>query len=233
MQEDEQQVAHLTNLLKQIPLGDEALTCEIFTSTERLQKSLRHDTYNLVILDWSVESIDTITLLQWLRSFQKNAVPLVIVSARGSEQDVAKAFKAGAYDYAIKPIRPIEFSARVLRLLRKHTTAVSSAITAFGNWTFDRANSVVKILHSGTTRAVILTDREFRLALALFEHLGSPLSRSHLLEYSGVSGDEAQSRALDSHIYRLRGKLFLNDAHGIRLKTVYGHGYRLDMAAQG
>ncbi len=231
LEEDEAQITYLTHILSQIPWDDGAITCTVFTSGHRLRSTLRHDTFDLLILDWAVSDMEGIELLRWLRNFQKSETPVMIVASRSSEADVVKAFSSGADDYVNRPFRAGEFAARVTRLLRRKTSPKVSPSFTFGDWTFDRFSTTARIFKGSAERTVVLTEREFRLALALFQHLGSPLSRSHLLEYSGVSGEESGSRALDSHIYRLRSKLLLEGAHGIRLQTVYGYGYRLDWAA--
>ena len=74
----------------------------------------------------------------------------------------------------------------------------------------------------------MLSDREFKLALTLFQHMGGIVSRAHLLESAGYSGEELPSRTLDSHMYRLRNKLGLDAERGLSLRTVYGRGYRLE-----
>jgi DNA-binding response OmpR family regulator len=102
-------------------------------------------------------------------------------------------------------------------------------IEQFGDWRFDRPNLNVQFpAPDGKMQQINLTDREFRLAMALFRHTGQPVSRAYLLESLGVHGEEMPSRALDSHVYRLRNKHGLHSASGMRLQTVYGRGYRLE-----
>jgi len=227
LEEDDSQTTYLINILSDIRLNEETLHCESFTSGKKLRSSLRQETYDLVIMDWTAADIDGIDVLEWLRNFQRSQVPVMMLTSHGSEQDIARALAIGADDYVVKPLRPMEFKARVGRLLARRATPASSQMV-FGEWTFDRSNTTATIRTEKINRQIILTEREFRLAVALFQHLGSPLSRSHLLEYSGVNGEDTHSRALDSHVYRLRGKLFLEKTHNIRLQTIYGHGYRLE-----
>lgn len=228
LDDDVQQSADMVRMLKSIQLYEHTLVFESFTSGERLRTALRRDTYDLLILSWNMPDLPGIELLLWLRNFQKSETPVMMLSSLLSEGDVVVALGSGADDYAITPVRPPEFCARVSRLLRRAGQNTYRNRVAFGNWTFDRAKTSVSVKTDTAEHLVILTGREFRLALALFEHLGCALSRSHLLEYSGVSAQESNSRALDSHIYRLRGKLLLEGVHGMRLITVYGYGYRLE-----
>ena len=143
----------------------------------------------------------------------------------------------GANDYVVKPFRSVELCARVRRLLKLRSDQTQANALKqtplqerYGPWLFDRGQLVVEIASptgAGPQKCHV-TDREFRMALALFRHIGQPVSRSYLLEQAGHRGDALSSRALDSHIYRLRSKLGLHPANGIQLQTVYGQGYRLE-----
>jgi DNA-binding response OmpR family regulator len=193
-----------------------------------LRRSLRHETFDLLVLDWNVPDLDGIELLHWLRNYQKNEVPVIVLSSRSAERDVTRALSIGADDYVSKPFRALELCARVRRLLIRRG-AVTNDSDRFDGWAFDRLSCSVSIsLPDAPPQSIVLTDREFRLALALFRHMGKLVSRSYLLERVGQDGDEALSRSLDSHIYRLRNKLGLHSARGLRLLTVYGQGYRLE-----
>ena len=78
---------------------------------------------------------------------------------------------------------------------------------------------------------VTLTEREFRLVSLFFSHPGELLSRAHLLEVVwGIKGD-VSTRTVDTHISRLRRKLVLDGSHGVRLRSIYQHGYRLEAQA--
>jgi DNA-binding response OmpR family regulator len=195
-----------------------------------LRRALRQETFDLLVLDWNVSRLDGLELLMWLRAVQKNQSPVILLSCRNSERDVIRALAVAADDYIVKPFRPLELCARVQKLLTRRTL-VPSDVDRFDGWTFDRLTSTVLIeLPGAEPRTVSLTDREFRLALALFRHLGKLVSRSYLLESVGKDCDEIMSRRLDSYIYRLRSKLDLHSPRGMRLLTVYGQGYRLELA---
>ena len=230
LDDDPAQLSYLVHALaRQLEMGEETVSCCPFHKGEALRKSLRGgETYDLLVLDWNVPDLDGVELLNWLRSFQKSDVPVIMLSSRSSERDVANALGLGADDYVVKPFRTLELCARIRRLLSRKPSAVSTEADRFGNWKFDHPTlSVHFSAPAGTLQKIALTDREFRLALALFRHIGQPVSRAYLLETLGVPGEEMPSRALDSHVYRLRNKLNLHSASGLRLQTVYGRGYRL------
>ncbi|WPB58097.1 response regulator transcription factor [Xylophilus sp. GOD-11R] len=229
LEDDSGQTARIMHILSGISIGDASVSVQAFTSGQRLRSVLRHETFDLLVLAWNGAELNGIEILDWLRKFQQSNTPAIILSSYYSEQDIVRAFGRGADDYVVQPVRSMEFRARAMRLLQRHTPAPALTQLVFGPWTLDRTNTTARIALPDGEKTFELTEREFRLALALFQHRGSSISRAHLLEYSGVCGEEINSRALDSHIYRLRGKLFLQREHGAQLRTVYGHGYRLEM----
>ncbi|MDQ8023981.1 MAG: response regulator transcription factor [Moraxellaceae bacterium] len=214
---------------RQLLIGHEPVVCVPFEFGEDLRRSLRRETFDLLVLDWNVPGLDGVELLQWLRNRHESWVPVIMLSSRASECDVAVALGAGADDYVVKPFRPLELVARMRRLLTRQQPAAAAPVERFGTWVFDRTSSVVHVEagESEAVQQVMLTDSEFRLALALFRNMGRPVSRAYLLECTG-SNSEVPTRTLDTHIYRLRTKLGLHAARGLRLLTVYGLGYRLE-----
>jgi DNA-binding response OmpR family regulator len=240
LEDDTHQRVHVIRAVnQQVALPEEHITIVPFDKGEALRRALRLDTFDLLILDWSVPDLDGIDLLRWLRNFQKDETPVLMLSVHGSERQIAEALDEGANDYVVKPFRSLELCARVRRLLKQRsdqTQANAAPQTPlqerYGAWLFDRGLLMVEIASpSGDIpKRCEVTDREFRMALALFRHIGQPVSRSYLLEQGSHRGETLSSRALDSHIYRLRNKLGLQPANGIQLQTVYGQGYRLEWA---
>lgn len=237
LEDDAQQRSHVVGALRQqLALAEEPIAVMPFDCGESLRKALRSETFDLLVLDWSVPDLDGLDLLRWLRGFQKDDTPVLMLSMHGSDRQIASALDEGADDYVVKPFRTLELCARIRRLLKHRSEAKQAAaaqLTAtqerYGGWLFDRGLLVVEVdSPSGVPTRCEVSDREFRMALALFRHLGQPVSRSYLLEQGSQRGETLSSRALDSHIYRLRSKLGLQPANGVRLQTVYGQGYRLE-----
>lgn len=234
LEDEPAQMSHVIHTLKrQLQMGDEPVICTPFQRGEDLRRALRRETFDLLVLDWNVPDLDGVELLKWLRQREESRVPVLMLSSRLSERDVAGAFGAGADDYVIKPFRPLELAARIRRLLGRQQPVAAALAERFGAWVFDRASCTVRTEAGGPApeQQVTLTDSEFRLALALFRNIGRPVSRAYLLECTGHNGD-MPSRSLDTHIYRLRTKLGLQAASGLRLQTVYGLGYRLDQSGE-
>lgn len=232
LEDDPVQQELLVRTLVQHLGGADTVHCQVFDDGKKLQRLLRRESFDLLILDWSVPSLDGMELLRWLRTWKSNRVPVLMLSSRGAEQDVADALLAGADDYVIKPFRPLELRARVRRLVQNGGGGPGRTHQSIGRWTLDAGARSISYLAAPDERAEthVLTSREFQLVQLLFNRLGQTVSRAHLLEAAGYETEEEPSRTLDSHMYRLRRKLQLDAGRGVSLRAVYGQGYCLDLA---
>ncbi|MDN4587017.1 DNA-binding response regulator [Xenophilus aerolatus] len=212
--------------------ADQKLECLPFGSGDALRRQLRYDTFDLLVLDWNVPDLDGAEILRWLRQHRVDEVPVLMLSSRSSEKDVADALGMGADDYVIKPFRAVELAARVRRLLMRKLAGQSTGLESFGDWLFNHHTMEATYDNPGCSDHALrctLSEREFRLALGLFRNAGKLISRTHLLDSLGYSVADMTTRLLDNHIYRLRAKLGLSHERGVQLQTVYGHGYRLQL----
>jgi DNA-binding response OmpR family regulator len=235
LDDDEAQIKQLIGALKTPFLTAEGeTTCSTFFSGEALRRSLRTETFDVLVLDWMMPDLDGFDLLHWLRTERNDNTPVIMLSARAAERDVAAALSLGADDYIFKPFRPLELRARVTRLFERTLKSRIGPASRFGRWDFDSATNIVKYRtessDGGKVEEVRLTEKEFKFALTLFRNLDRPVSRGHLLAAAGYSS-ESITRSLDIHIYRLRNKLQLEGGRDVHLRTVYGQGYRLQRSA--
>lgn len=235
LDDDPAQLAYLITVLKApLSVWEEEVACVAFSKGEQLKRGLRRDTFDILVLDWNVPDLDGFSLLKWLRTECQDMTPVLMLSSRASESDVADALNHGADDYVIKPLRPVELRARLTNLFTRRTINSDLKSLRFGDWEFDRVHSCVhhqSVSETGevlTAKAVDLTESEFKLALCLFQSEGKVVSRAYLTEKAGYITNDNFSRTLDTHIYRLRKKLCLDGSRGLVLNTVYGKGYRLD-----
>lgn len=188
---------------------------------------------DLILLDWMLPGQSGLQLArQWRKDPRTKAIPILMLTARGDEPDKVAGLDAGADDYITKPFRPLELRARVLRLLKRSKPASPDAPLSIGRWTLDPVGHLVHYREAAGAEpeSYTLTSREFNLTMLLFSRLGQTVSRAHLLETAGYETEEAPSRTLDSHVYRLRKKLHLDARRGMILRTVYGQGYQLGLA---
>ncbi|MGF6766282.1 DNA-binding response OmpR family regulator [Paraburkholderia sp. GAS33] len=198
--------------------------CHGFVTGDDLVRALRRQTFDLMLLDWVVPGTSGEQVLRWTRqSFAEN-LPVIFITARGREDDITSILNAGADDYVIKPISAGVLLARVSSLLRRAYRINPAPREVFGEFEFDLPSA--RLLHKG--EPVTLTQREFNLALLLFQNLGRPLSRAHILEMVWKQVVDIPSRTMDTYISWLRTKLGLRPENGYRLTPIYGYGYRLE-----
>jgi DNA-binding response OmpR family regulator len=198
--------------------------CALFSSGKALVKEAGRESYDLFLLDWQVPDLSGEEVLRWVRAHVANPVPVMFVTNRDSEEDIVTALSQGADDYMKKPISRAELLARVTALLRRAYPVRTSDVVDHGAYRFDTKTESLQI--GGA--AVELTQKEFALALFLFNNLGRLLSRGHILQSVWGRADDVPSRTMDTHISRIRTKLNLRPENGFKLTPVYNYGYRLE-----
>ncbi|CAN5918260.1 response regulator transcription factor [soil metagenome] len=198
--------------------------CSQFDNGDDLRRALGRETFDLLILDSTTEGMSSLDIVRWLRGFHQSMSPVIMLSARGSERDVAEALTVGANDYVIKPFRAVEMLARVNRFRPPQTNGRSTA-ESFGDWTFLHDSAFV-VLTGPPEQLYALNEHDFDLALALFRNLGRVVSRFDLLEATHQNLRTMNTRILDNQIFKMRRRLAL-EANGLQLQTIYGGGYRL------
>ncbi|MXN80149.1 response regulator [Burkholderia sp. 4701] len=186
---------------------------------------LEVDAVDLVVLDWTIPDISGLEVLAWIRARIGSKLPVLFVTNRVSEDQLVVALEAGADDYMVKPIRHRELIARVRALLRRaHPFSSTSTSIDVGRYRLDLVTETAFL--SG--EPIKLTHREFSIAVALFRNFGRVVSRSSLIQSIWGRERDMLSRSLDTHIYRVRSKLYITPENGVRLRAVYNHGYRLE-----
>jgi len=180
--------------------------------------------YDVIVLDLMLPGRDGVEVCRAIR--REDAVPIIMLTARGEEVDRVIGLEAGADDYVTKPFSARELLARIhasVRRARGEVGPPEARQLRVGPLVLSPRNLSVTV--SG--QAVELTSHEFALLRVLAEHAGRVLSRDQLLERARGNADEAFDRAIDVQISRLRAKLG-DDARQPRLlKTVRGVGYML------
>jgi two-component system KDP operon response regulator KdpE len=180
-----------------------------------------HHHPDLVLLDLGLPGMDGREVIDGLRGW--SAVPIVVLSARGSERDKVDALDAGADDYLSKPFGMDELLARVRAALRRATPAEEAAIVTTDHFTIDLADKRVTNPDGSPIR---LTPTEWHLLEVLVRHAGKLVGQRQLLQdvWGPQYGDE--SNYLRVHLAHLRAKLEPDRSHPRYLITEPGMGYR-------
>jgi len=176
---------------------------------------------DLMVLDWMIEGISGIEVCRRLRRRANTAnLPILMLTARGEEDDRVRGLETGADDYITKPFSPKELVARAAAVLRRVRPALAAQSLDYAGLEMDIAAHRVK--RDGKT--IALGPTEYRLLRHFLEHPGRVFSRQQLLETVWPHSEEIELRTVDVHIRRLR--LALGEPDLIR--TVRSAGYALD-----
>jgi two-component system phosphate regulon response regulator PhoB len=192
--------------------GDEALI------------AIDEDPPDLAILDWMLPSVSGIEICRQIRAkTETHDLPVIMITARGEEEDRVRGLNTGADDYMTKPLSVAELVARVQAVLRRTRPSLAGDVASFGDITLNRD---VRRVHRGK-REIHLGPTEFRLLECLLQRPGRVYSREQLLDIVWGQDVYVETRTVDVHVGRLRKAL---NRRGDRdpIRTVRAAGYALD-----
>ena len=175
---------------------------------------------DLIVLDLMLPQMDGFAVLRALRESQ-DAVPVLMLTARGEEQDRVQGLSLGADDYLVKPFSVLELVARVKAILRRTRPQERPSALRSGPFRFD----LPRLEARREGRTLDLTPREFRLLEILITHPGRTHSRKELLQLAWEPDARPSARTVDVHIANLRRKLG-EEGPTPWIATVGGEGYR-------
>jgi DNA-binding response OmpR family regulator len=182
---------------------------------------------DIIVLDLGLPDVPGETVARELHAVSK--MPILMLTARSSEQDRIAGLELGADDYVTKPFSPRELVLRVQAILRRNAPAATgSTVTSFGNreLVIDEPRRVVKIRDA----TVDLTPTEWGILLALATMPGRVYSRFELINRVRGYDFEGYERTIDSHVKNLRRKIEQDPANPSIVQTVLGGGYRLGLS---
>ncbi|HOD34057.1 MAG: Transcriptional regulatory protein TcrA [Acidobacteria bacterium ADurb.Bin340] len=201
-------------------LGFEGFTVEAVDDGVPALAAQRAHRADLIVLDLMLPQMDGFQVLQELRN-ARDPVPVLMLTARGSEADRVKGLSLGADDYMVKPFSVLEFIARIKAILRRSSPVEQPTALRSGPFRFNlAAMSAEREGHS-----LELTPREFRLLEILISHPGRTHSRQELVQQAWEADARPGPRTVDVHVANLRRKLGDEDKRGL-IATVGGEGYR-------
>lgn len=179
---------------------------------------------DLILLDWMIENLSGVEVCRRLRRESDTSnIPIIMMSARGEEEDRIRGLDIGADDYLTKPFSPRELIARVNAVLRRVRPALAGESLSFADIEMDTVG--YKVRRDGQT--IPLGPTEFRLLRHFLEHPGWVFSRERLLDSVWGHDSDIEIRTVDVHIRRLRKALNAGGGQDI-IRTVRSAGYSLD-----
>ncbi len=194
-----------------------------FACAAEFWEAMEKETPSLVLLDIMLPDEDGLSILKKLRrSSQAARLPVIMLTARGTEYDKVVGLNEGADDYIPKPFGMMELVARVRALLRRAESGQAEKTTVFriGDIMLDPKKHVVKV----KDETVTLTYKEFELLQLLMENEGNVLTREQIMGKIWGYDFDGETRTVDVHVRSLRMKL---GTAGDRIETVRGVGYKI------
>ncbi|MCM2393337.1 response regulator transcription factor [Streptomyces albipurpureus] len=178
---------------------------------------------DLIVLDVMMPHVDGLDVCRILRT--ESQVPILLLTARTTEEDMLLGLDLGADDYMTKPYSPRELTARVRALLRRAKAAGRSGPTVFrvGELEVDPARFEVRVAGD----PVVLTGKEFAILGVLAEEPGRVFTRAQIIDRVFGFDQNVMERTVDAHVMNLRRKLEKGPGRHQYVETVYGRGYRL------
>ncbi len=204
-------------------LKNDGYEVKTFVNGDELLSEFLKKPCDMVILDIMMDGTDGLTICSRIR--QNYNVPIIIVSARDSELDRITGITLGSDDYLVKPFSPVELVARVKAIFRRiqlDTGTNTQTVLKYGDITLNTATRE-SFLQS---ERFDLTPTEFALLTYLFENNNRAVSRDELLKNVWRFDFEADTRATDDVLKRLRKKLA---ASKVKIESVWGFGFKLGL----
>jgi two-component system phosphate regulon response regulator PhoB len=177
---------------------------------------------DIILMDWMMPGVSGVELTRRLRkdSYTED-IPIIMLTAKVTEDDKVTGLEAGTDDYVIKPFSPRELMARIRAVLRRSSPANDQGFLVVGELKLDTVSR--RVLHGG--EEIKMGPTEYRLLEFFISHQGRAYNRSQILDHVWGANAYLEERTVDVHIRRLR-KALEPSGTSHYLQTVRGHGYR-------
>lgn len=202
-------------------LNNTGLEAEGFETPEKFWEAMKNEMPDLLLLDIMLPGEDGISILKKIRNNGRTGkLPVIMLTAKGTEYDKVLGLDSGADDYVSKPFGTMELISRIKALLRRTGNDDEPAEYRRGSLYVCPSKHIVRV----DDKDVTLTLKEFELLCFLFKNNGMVLTRDEILSHIWGYEFDGESRTVDVHIRTLRSKL--GDA-GKYIETVRGIGYKI------
>lgn len=216
--EDEEAIREMLELA----LEQGGFVVELAEDVREAETLLDRSTPDIILLDWMLPGVSGI---DWARRLKKDSlhgeIPIILLTARGAEEDKVKGLDSGADDYVTKPFSPKELSARIRAVLRRTGSFAGQSIIEMAGLRLDSEQHRFSI--NGST--IELSPTEYRLIEFFMSHPQRVYSRNQLLDQVWGRSTYIEDRTVDVHIRRLR-KVLAEHGRDNLIQTVRGFGYR-------
>ncbi len=221
--EDEEAIREmLLMVLKQSGLK----TLAVESAEDALQFLADKPLPDLLVLDWMLPGISGIKLTQRLKKDEQyQQLPIILLTARGEEEDKIKGLDCGADDYITKPFSPKELIARIKAVMRRNMPKEKTAPLVVGRISLNQEQHRLNI----DNQNIDISPTEFRLMQFFMTHQDKVYTRTQLLDYVWGRNTYVEERTVDVHIRRLR-KILARYQCDTLIQTVRGFGYRFSLA---
>ncbi len=183
---------------------------------------IKHEVYDVVILDWMLPKHDGLEVCQIVREFSD--IPIIMLTAKGDDMDKIMGLDYGADDYVTKPFNILELKARIKAILRRSTQAekdTGKKVLEIGDLKLEISSKRVFL----ENQEVNLTAKEFDMLELFATHQGKVYNREQLLDTIWGKGYPGDVRTVDVHVRRLREKIEPNPGQPQYIHTKWGVGY--------
>ncbi|MGZ5493616.1 MAG: response regulator transcription factor [Thermoanaerobaculia bacterium] len=215
--EDDADLSYTTRL----NLEREGYSVSAFENGHEGLVGVQHGGFDFLILDLNLPDLDGFTICRELRRSPATLrLPILMLTARASEQDRVTGLELGADDYLVKPFSVRELLARVAAILRRSKTAESES-SAYDDGVLRIDSRTLRVYVGG--KEVKLAKKELELLLMLVRNRPAVVSRDRILAEVWQMADDVETRTVDAHIRNLRKKIGKD-----RIHTVIGYGYRFE-----
>ncbi|SOE96832.1 DNA-binding response regulator, OmpR family, contains REC and winged-helix (wHTH) domain [Burkholderia sp. D7] len=217
----------LFNLIDQ-NFAEDSIECCRFSDDVSFSRAIYREDFRAILIDATCLSAPCAALAR-RACYADRRAPLIVVGAFNDRLSIERAFAAGADDVVLAPFTSSELAARTYQALRRFSKAPTEQaedFVQFGAYKLERRAAVVAV----DGKLMRLTSREFAIAWTLFSQAGEYVSRRQIAGAVWSSTEDIVGRTLEQHIYKLRKKLQLNGTFGVHLRTMYAHGYRVELA---